>query len=112
MKAHNGSPRQRIGIRVAMFAWEVHIASGQCAGLVLCGHIFKPYKSRLVRLETVLVHKERHENAVHVENEIVGVGTVEHVVVEVERHFAVNSVRFAYASDFIYSFFLYHIIVK
>ena len=95
-----------------MLAWKVHIASCQGTGLVLCGHIFKPYESRLVRLKAVLVHKERHQNAVHVENEIVGVGTVEHVVVEVERHFAVNSVRFAYASDFIYSFFLYHIIIK
>ena len=58
--------------------------------------------------ESPLLHIEGHEDAVDKEHEIVGVDTVEHVVVEEERQLSLHSVRLANLANLIYLFLSYH----
>ena len=85
-----------------MLTREVDIAAGKLANTLLRVDVGKAYKRCLVVLEAVLVEEEWHEYAVNLKNEVVGVYTVEDIVVEVERHLAVYAVRLAYLTYFIY----------
>ena len=91
-----------------MLAGEIDLSSCELTCLILRGDVAELDESRLVVLESVFVHEERHEYAVNVKDEIFGVCTVEDVVIKVERHLAVHTVRLADASDAIDCFFTYH----
>ena len=91
-----------------MLTREIHIAARKVACLVLSVDVGKAHECCLVGLETVLVDEERHKYAVHIENEVVGIGAVEHVIVEMKRHLAIHAMRFAYLAYTVDSFFLYH----
>ena len=102
LEADDGSPRELVGICVDMLTREVDIAASKLASTLLRVDIGKAYKRRLVVLEAVFVEEEWHEYAVNLKNEVVGVYTVEDIVVEVERHLAVYAVRLANLTYFIY----------
>ena len=112
LKANDSSPREFLSIGVYVLAWEVDIATRQLAYTLLRVDIGEAHECRFVVLKAIFVEEERHEDAVDVENEVVGIYAVEDVIVEVERHLAVHTVRFAYLTYLIYCFFLYHFFVS
>ena len=61
----------------------------------------KLHQGVAIGLETVLLNEERHQDAVDVENEIVGIRTVKHIVVEQEGDLPPYAVRLAQSADLI-----------
>ena len=62
-------------------------------------------------LEPVLLEEERHEDAVNHQYEVVGVNTVEHVVAEHQRDFALHTVRLTYPAYLVDFFCSYHFLI-
>ena len=80
-------------------AQEVDVGACELSGLLLRADVAEGYERRRVAAEAVLLHEERHEDAVDFEDEVFRVGAVEDVVGEVECHLALHAVRLADAAD-------------
>ena len=70
--------------------------------------ILKLDQRHCVGTEPVLLHEERHKDAVHAEHQIVGVGSVPYVVGETERHLALHAVGAGDLPYLVNLVFLYH----
>ena len=76
-------------------AWEIDIAPRQLRSTLLGVHIAKLNQSQRVVAEAILFHKERYENAVDFQNEVIGISGVEDIVVKLERHLAFHTMSLA-----------------
>ena len=65
---------------------------GQTARFLLGGDILESHQRHLVRTEAIALHKERDEDALHVNHQVVGLNTVEDIVGEEKLHLALQSV--------------------
>ena len=74
-------------------------AAGELARLLLGGDVAEAHECRLVAAEPVFLHEERHEDTIDLENEIVGLSTVENIVGEMEQHLAFHAVWLADAAN-------------
>ena len=102
-EAHKEGIRQHVVVTVlGQVAGEVNVGVGQLAGTLLTVHALQLQQGRAVRAESVFLDEERHQYAVDFQHDVVGVGAVEYVVVELKRHLAVYAVSLAqtaYAVD-------------
>ena len=90
---------------------EVHVTACQLVGPLLGIHILKLHQGHRVGTETILLDKERHQYAVKLQDEVVGIHAVENVIVELQRHLtphAVGLAQTAYTVDF---FLLNHVVL-
>ena len=74
---------------------SVDVASCQFLGTLLCVDVAELDQADTVVAEAVLFQEEWYQNAINVENQIVGIYAVEDVVSKLERHLAFDTVRLA-----------------
>ena len=58
-------------------------------------YAFELHQGIIVGLEAILLYKERNEYTIHIEHQIVGIGTVEHVVIEKQTNLSFYAVHLA-----------------
>lgn len=84
--------------------WKINIAIGEFTSLFLCIYITEFHQCTIFSTKTILFHEKRNENTVNIQNEVSCFHTVEHIIIEKEMQFSLDSVRLSYASNFIYFF--------
>ena len=65
-------------------------------------YAIKLYESHSISLKPILLNKEWHHYAVNTKYEIIGINTVEHIIVHTHCHLALYSVRLTYQAYLIY----------
>ena len=93
-------PGQRLG--------KEHLHADHPAGLLLRVDAFKLHQSRGIAAETVLLHEERHHDAVHPADQILRLRTVEHIIRERKVQLPRHSVRLGQHTYLIYLVFANH----
>ena len=89
-------------------AREIDVTTRQFAGTLLGIDIAELDESQIAVAKTVVVHKERHEDAIDLEHQILRLHTVEDVVVEMERHLSLYAMSLTQAAYLKNVFSLYH----
>ena len=64
--------------------------SSRCFGCVIS---LKFHQGYCVRTETILLQEERHQYAIHHQDDVVGIGTVPYIVSKAERDLAFHTMR-------------------
>ena len=80
---------------VCQGAWEVDITACQLGCLLLGVYIAELHQTDAVVAEPVFFHEKRYKNAINVQHQIVCVCLVEDVIVKLERHFPLDTMRLA-----------------
>ncbi len=88
---------------------KIHLAAGIVASLLLRIDILKLHQYVLIVLKTVLLYIERHEDAVDVEHQILGIHTVENIICNGEGYLALHAMRLSQLTYLIYVVTSYHI---
>jgi len=109
-EAHEGCQGEVVVGLFGECAWEIDVATGEFLCALLSVDVAELNEANGVVAEAVFLHEERHEDAVDVEHEIVGIDAVEDVVVELERHLAFDSVGLAQTANLVNFLWFNHII--
>ena len=91
-----------------MLAREIDIATNVFASLLHRVDVAELYQYESVGTETIFLHEEGYEDAINVEDEIIGINTVKHIVIDLHRQLALHSVGLAHTSYLIYLLATYH----
>jgi hypothetical protein len=95
VEANNGRPRETVFGVVCEFTGKIDIASSEFPRTFLTVDAFEFYDGCGIVTETVFLDKERYEDAINVEDEIIGFDTVKHIIVERERDIPLDTMAFA-----------------
>ena len=90
-------------------AGEIDITACQFAGTFLSVDTLELHQGCRVTAETVFLDKKRYEDAIDVEDEVVGINTVEDIIVEEERDLSPDTVTLTEPTDFIDFLLLNHL---
>ena len=92
-----------------LVAFEIDNTVGEFACLVLRVDAFEFDEGSIIVSETVFLKEKWHKNPFGLDDDMIGIGAVEHVVVEHEVHFSFHTVGFPDASYGIYLLLLDHL---
>lgn len=86
-------------IRIGSLAREIHTTTRQTAGCLFRINALELGKDHIIALETVFLKKERDGKAIDVKDHEIGIQTVEHIIVHLERDLTLHTVRLAQPAD-------------
>ena len=109
-EAHQHGENRHFVLSSGEVAGEIDVASRQLAGSLLSVHITELDKGQVAVAKAVFLHKERYQDAVDLQYQILALHAVENVVVEMEGHLALHAVRLAQTPYLKYLFFLNHLL--
>ena len=94
LKPDDGSPCGLV-VFIGHVAWEEHVAAGEASGLLHIVDVAEFHQGRGVGAKPVFFKKEGYENAVDAQYHIVGIHTVEHIIVHQHGHLALHAMGLA-----------------
>ena len=108
MESDDFRPSHVLPIAIRQMTREEDLTARIVASLLLGVDVLKLHQHRVIVLESVFLHIEWYKNAINVENQVLGIHSVEDIIGNGKGNLSLHTMRLAQLTYFIYVVTSYH----